>query len=135
MSTVLNSSVISLSSIGSIRCSCIGLRRPTLRKKYSSMYAFSSSDLVLFDCPDGTQTFRPIVSSHHYLVRRFAPNSNLGKTFRPRPIHRKDVSPPFHILERLFAPYPYFRKTFRTQTIFLKEVSHPSHISERRFAP
>ena len=26
----------------------------------------------------GTQTFRPIVSSHHYLVRRFAPESYLG---------------------------------------------------------
>ena len=43
---------------------------------------------------NGTQTFRPIVSSHHFLVRRFAPNSYLGKTFRPLPINRKDVSPP-----------------------------------------
>ena len=42
----------------------------------------------------GTQTFRPIVSSHHFLVGRFAPNSYLGKTFRPLPINRKDVSPP-----------------------------------------
>ena len=73
----------------------------------------------------GTQTFRPIVSLHHYLVRGFAPNSYSGKTFRTRPIHRKDVSP----------PCSYFRKTFRTLTILQKDVSHPNHISERRFAP
>ena len=42
----------------------------------------------------GTQTFRPIVSSHHFLVRRFAPNSYLGKTFRTLPINKEDVSPP-----------------------------------------
>ena len=35
------------------------------------------------------------ISSHHFLVRRFAPNSYLWKTFRPHPINRKDVSPPF----------------------------------------
>ena len=29
-----------------------------------------------------------------FLVGRFAPNSYLGKTFRPLPIHGKDVSPP-----------------------------------------
>ena len=92
----------------------------------------------------GTQTFRPIVSSHHILVRRFAPNSYLGKTFRPlhinkkdvshQTIFQKDVSHPNHISERRFAPRPYFRKTFRTQTIFQKDVSHPNHISERCFA-
>ena len=35
------------------------------------------------------------ISSHHFLVRRFASNSYLWKTFRPHPINRKDVSPPF----------------------------------------
>ena len=104
----------------------------------------------------GTQTFRPIVSSHHFLVRRFAPNSYLGKTFRPhlhssgrrfapKPyfrktfrnqiIFQKDVSHPNHISERRFAPKPYFRKTFRLQNIFKKDVSHPFHYLERRFAP
>ena len=39
--------------------------------------------------PSRNWYFRPIVSSHYFLVRRFAPNSYLGKTFRPRPIHRK----------------------------------------------
>ena len=106
----------------------------------------------------GTQTFRPIVSSHHYLVRRSAPNSYSGKTFRPPPphlIHRKDVSPPcsyfrktfctltifqkdvshpIHISERCFAPKPYFRKMFRTHFIIRKHVSPPLHIYERRFA-
>ena len=93
----------------------------------------------------GTQTFRPIVSSHHFLVRRFAPNSYLGKTFYPFLINREDVSPPVfivqedvshpnHTSEKCFAPKPYFRKIFSTQTIFKKDVSHPNHISERRFA-
>ena len=45
-------------------------------------------------CVTGTHTFRPIVSSHQFLVSRFAPNSYLGKTFRPLPINKKDVSPP-----------------------------------------
>ena len=70
---------------------------------------------------NGTQTFRPIVSLHHYLVKRFAPNSYIGKTFRPRG----------HNIER------------RTLTKFQKDVPHPDHISvrhhvhnyKRRFAP
>ena len=89
-------------------------------------------------CPQcrehGYTDFSPIVSSHHFLVRRFAPNSDLGKTFRPLPINKKDVSSPSPWFRKTFRTKPYFRKTFRTQTIFQKDVSHPNHISERYFA-
>ena len=43
---------------------------------------------------EGTQTFRPIVSSLPFSSGRSPLNLYLGKTFRSRPIHRKDVSPP-----------------------------------------
>ena len=79
----------------------------------------------------------------------FRPQLILRKYFRPRPIHRKDVSPPpplcsylkktFRTLtilfsERRLAPKPYFWKTFRTKTIFQKDVSHPFNNWEWRFA-
>ena len=82
-----------------------------------------------------TQTFRPIVSSHHFLVRRFAPQLILRKEVSHPPQKWKTFRPRFHSSGRRFALKPYFRKTFRTQTIFQKDVSHPNHISEWIFDP
>ena len=66
-------------------------------------YTGSQKPFIIAHLKTGTQTFRPIFSSHYFLVRRFAPNSYLGKTFRSRPIHRKDVSHIYDIYETMYS--------------------------------
>ena len=96
----------------------------TRRKNFrlTSLYKILNG-LIAVGHLSGYTDFLLIVSLHHYSVRRFVPSSYIEKTFRPHPIHSKDVSPPCSYFRKTFhTPSIYFRKTFRTQTIFFRKT-------------
>ena len=63
--------------------------------QYESIACAPSIHVCIHPISSRYTDFSPHSQFAPFLVRRFAPNSYLGRTFRPHPINRKDVSPPF----------------------------------------